>query len=104
MSQEDHQGLRKLTPKLLKNVHVFTGGVTASDVPSAPPEEADFEVKERPQPPDEPVMEHNYAERPAESPPPSESESNIRIKLKYLNDDLKLVDGRLEELLGDFKR
>lgn len=31
-------------------------------------------------------------------------EPNIRIKLKYINDDLKLVDGKLEELLGDFKR
>ncbi|GLG92648.1 Uncharacterized protein GBIM_00276 [Gryllus bimaculatus] len=29
---------------------------------------------------------------------------NIRIRLKYLNDDQKLVEGRLEELLGDFKR
>lgn len=59
-------------------------------------------------------MEHNYAERDTAKPlakekdpenaPPSEKESSIRIKLKYLNDDLKLVDGRLEELLGDFKR
>lgn len=56
-------------------------------------------------------MEHNYAERetvklPAKEndPEPADKESNIRIKLKYLNDDLKLVDGRLEELLGDFKR
>lgn len=31
-------------------------------------------------------------------------EPNICIKLKYINDDLKLVDGKLEELLGDFKR
>nr|CAI5822235.1 unnamed protein product [Callosobruchus analis] len=30
--------------------------------------------------------------------------SGITIKLKYINDDLKLVDGRLDELLGDFKR
>lgn len=29
---------------------------------------------------------------------------NIRIKLKYINDDLKLVEGRLEEHIGDFKR
>lgn len=29
---------------------------------------------------------------------------NIRIRLKYLNDDQKLVEGRLQELLGDFKR
>lgn len=56
-------------------------------------------------------MEHNYAERetvklPAKEKHPEshEKESNIRIKLKYLNDDLKLVDGRLEEPLGDFKR
>lgn len=30
--------------------------------------------------------------------------SNIRIKLKFINDDLKLVEGRLEEPLGEFKR
>ncbi|XP_069675233.1 transmembrane and ubiquitin-like domain-containing protein 1 [Periplaneta americana] len=29
---------------------------------------------------------------------------NIRIRLKYLNDDQKLVEGRLHEQLGDFKR
>lgn len=29
---------------------------------------------------------------------------NITIKLKYINDDVRIVDGRLEELLGDFKR
>lgn len=28
----------------------------------------------------------------------------IRIRLKYLNDDQKLVEGRLQEQLGDFKR
>lgn len=30
--------------------------------------------------------------------------NSIRIKLKYLNDDLKVVDGQLSELLGEFKR
>jgi hypothetical protein len=29
---------------------------------------------------------------------------SIRIRLKYLNDDQKLVEGRLHEQLGDFKR
>lgn len=29
---------------------------------------------------------------------------NIRIRLKYLNEDQKLVRGKLHELLGDFKR
>ncbi|KAF2904836.1 hypothetical protein ILUMI_01342 [Ignelater luminosus] len=65
----------------------------------------------------EPIMEHNYAERETVHVNSSEniestsskantenSDSNIRIKLKYLNDELKLVDGRLEEQLGDFKR
>lgn len=33
-----------------------------------------------------------------------DSADNIRIRLKYLNDDLKLVEGRLQEPLGDFKR
>lgn len=32
------------------------------------------------------------------------SEGNIRIRLKYLNDDQKLVEGRLQEQLGDFKK
>ncbi|KAB0802919.1 hypothetical protein PPYR_05105 [Photinus pyralis] len=71
------------------------------------------------------IMEHNYAERdpisvnndneekPSNSKFETEqcaaatnenSDSNIRIKLKYLNDELKLVNGRLEEQLGDFKR
>lgn len=30
--------------------------------------------------------------------------NSITIKLKYLNDDLKIVDGQLTELLGEFKR
>lgn len=34
----------------------------------------------------------------------TDSKDNIRIRLKYLNDDLKLVEGSLHELLGDFKR
>lgn len=41
-----------------------------------------------------------------EPQPNSEDQAsdNITIKLKYINDDIKVVDGRLEELLGDFKR
>lgn len=34
----------------------------------------------------------------------SSNEENIRIRLKYLNDDQKLVEGNLQEPLGDFKR
>ncbi|XP_044262249.1 transmembrane and ubiquitin-like domain-containing protein 1 [Tribolium madens] len=30
--------------------------------------------------------------------------TDITIKLKYINDDLKLVDGKLQEQLGDFKK
>lgn len=33
-----------------------------------------------------------------------QNDNGIRIKLKYLNDDLKIVDGQLNELLGEFKR
>lgn len=33
-----------------------------------------------------------------------ENGDSIRIRLKYLNDDQKLVQGQLHELLGDFKR
>nr|UOA02783.1 transmembrane and ubiquitin-like domain-containing protein 1 [Monochamus saltuarius] len=65
------------------------------------------------------VMEHNYAEQDTstssncrneqnsestERSLPSDNKSGITIKLKYINDDLKLVDGRLEEMLGDFKK
>lgn len=69
------------------------------------------------------VMEHNYAEYPSSSnmesfedqEPQNETPLNeqfhdnaendgITIKLKYINDDLKLVDGKLDELLGDFKK
>ncbi|KAJ8958345.1 hypothetical protein NQ318_017491 [Aromia moschata] len=67
------------------------------------------------------VMEHNYAERSGDPSTCSSSgtqqksderkgdhlsadKTGITIKLKYINDDLKLVDGRLEENLGDFKR
>lgn len=32
------------------------------------------------------------------------SAGSIRIRLKYLNDDQKLVEGKLQEQLGDFKR
>lgn len=40
-----------------------------------------------------------------EAKPEAESTTdNIRIRLKYLNDDQKLVEGRLQELLGDFKK
>lgn len=61
------------------------------------------------------VMEHNYADQNNgefadtgevnESKEPEVTDpAAIRIKLKYINDDLKQVDGHLEELLGDFKR
>lgn len=68
------------------------------------------------------VMEHNYAEYPSSSSEDcfenrniqnedqlkddnkSNENDGITIKLKYINDDLKLVDGKLNELLGDFKR
>lgn len=67
------------------------------------------------------VMEHNYAEFPSTSSANTfedvqEQDSHedqsqnkfendgIIIKLKYINDDLKMVDGKLDELLGDFKK
>lgn len=66
-------------------------------------------------------MEHNYAEYPSSSDTNSFENKNTKnepllkdnehvesdriiIKLKYINDDLKLVEGQLEELLGDFKK
>ncbi|KAF6206286.1 hypothetical protein GE061_017516 [Apolygus lucorum] len=39
-----------------------------------------------------------------QSDEPEQDVDNIRIRLKYLNDDQKLVRGKLHELLGDFKR
>lgn len=68
---------------------------------------------------DEIVMEHNYAREPScsnieenngdDTPHVPQlvkctENAGITIKLKYLNDDLKLVDGKLDELLGDFKK
>uniref|UniRef100_A0A8D8VG16 Transmembrane and ubiquitin-like domain-containing protein 2 n=2 Tax=Cacopsylla melanoneura TaxID=428564 RepID=A0A8D8VG16_9HEMI len=34
----------------------------------------------------------------------SSDDSDIRIRLKYLNDEERVVDGKLNELLGDFKQ
>lgn len=67
------------------------------------------------------VMEHNYAEYPSSSKDDcvgnrdthnetllnkeqNVDNSGITIKLKYINDDLKLVEGKLNEQLGDFKK
>ncbi|XP_063907175.1 transmembrane and ubiquitin-like domain-containing protein 1 isoform X3 [Zophobas morio] len=59
------------------------------------------------------VMEHNYAEAASsaesreaasDASKAAKEETDIRIKLKYINDDLKLVDGKLKEQLGDFKK
>ncbi|CAH0552721.1 unnamed protein product [Brassicogethes aeneus] len=62
----------------------------------------------------ETIMEHNYAERKNTTEAENKTETNaekleinensIIIKLKYINDDLKPVNGNLEELLGDFKK
>ncbi|PSN46105.1 hypothetical protein C0J52_02270 [Blattella germanica] len=40
----------------------------------------------------------------SESRDDAPSAGSIRIRLKYLNDDQKLVEGKLQEQLGDFKR
>lgn len=68
------------------------------------------------------LMEHNYAdhahgedttdtasvsfggEGETTSRPEPSDPSHIRIKLKYINDDLRHVDGQPHESLGDFKR
>lgn len=34
----------------------------------------------------------------------NDSNSDITIKLKFINDDQKVVTGSLKEMLGDFKR
>lgn len=80
--------------------------------PNPDPGQADHQI----------VMEHNYAEYPGSSNSEhvdnkeSEDETvtnniqntthivGIKIKLKYINDDLKVVDGKLDESLGDFKK
>ncbi|CAG9859554.1 unnamed protein product [Phyllotreta striolata] len=47
-------------------------------------------------------------EEPVPSAPPNEESEGqsvgITVKLKFINDDLKLVDGKLNESLGDFKK
>ncbi|KAL0271121.1 UNVERIFIED_CONTAM: hypothetical protein PYX00_008323 [Menopon gallinae] len=48
------------------------------------------------------VVEENTS--PSECETESSNDGNIRIRLKYLNDDQKLVEGKLQEQLGDFKR
>jgi hypothetical protein len=42
--------------------------------------------------------------QPAESDLTDAAEDKICIKLKFINDDQKLVTGSLKETLGDFKR
>ncbi|XP_049821033.1 transmembrane and ubiquitin-like domain-containing protein 1 isoform X3 [Aethina tumida] len=75
--------------------------------------------------PEENLMEHNYAERQpmathsqvgveaetittttsaTQVPLVIPDKDNIRIKLKFINDDLMHVTGNLEEKVGDFKR
>ncbi|XP_067014604.2 transmembrane and ubiquitin-like domain-containing protein 1 [Anabrus simplex] len=49
-------------------------------------------------------VEKDKTPEPSSSSANPSSQGNIRIRLKYLNDDQKLVEGRLEEQLGDFKR
>lgn len=68
------------------------------------------------------LMEHNYADHvhnesatdavsdsfgrvdEITSRPEPTDQTHIRIKLKYINDTLRHVDGHLHELVGDFKR
>lgn len=50
------------------------------------------------------LTEHNYAIPPETATNNNPNETGIKIKLKYINDDLKLVDCRLEETVGEFKR
>lgn len=53
----------------------------------------------------EPAAAPVVAATPVESTPQIESkESEFRIKLKYLNDELKLVKGCPNEFIGDFKK
>lgn len=87
---------------------------SSNDLPTSPvPDQVDNQI----------VMEHNYAEYPSSSNSAyleikntettselndevenHETNVGITIKLKYINDDLKSVDGKLDELLGDFKK
>lgn len=43
-------------------------------------------------------------EKPVDETLSSADENEITIKLKFMNDDQKLVTGRLKEMLGEFKR
>lgn len=44
------------------------------------------------------------AQQVAEDLSPLSEETKISIKLKFINDEQKLVSGNLKEILGDFKR
>ncbi|XP_014246067.1 transmembrane and ubiquitin-like domain-containing protein 1 [Cimex lectularius] len=65
----------------------------------------DAEDGQRPdEDPDRPLDDRPSDESRSENPPDIQPPGNIRIRLKYLNDEQKLVEGKLQELLGDFKR
>jgi hypothetical protein len=109
---------------------VPTGDVPQSSPPSQ--EEGGDEARSREDPQEEVKKQRfkffqnrlrpaNFGAAPAnETPPPTEEttegpdpsapnqqegeEEGIRIRLKYLNDDQRLVHGRLQEPLGDFKK
>lgn len=65
-------------------------------------ENKDVEKMNRNSSPTVDVLQDNAT--PSECETESSNEGNIRIRLKYLNDDQKLVEGKLQEQLGDFKR
>jgi len=46
----------------------------------------------------------NSSECTSEESTLSDSNNDITIKLKFINDDQKVVIGSLKEMLGDFKR
>ncbi|XP_063230756.1 transmembrane and ubiquitin-like domain-containing protein 1 [Bacillus rossius redtenbacheri] len=84
------------TTRLVRSPNmIFTRGDEAPSLrPETQPAGSDREEADG----DAPEAESEHLEEP------SSEMGNIRIRLKYLNDDQKLVEGRLAEPLGDFKR
>ncbi|CAH1997265.1 unnamed protein product [Acanthoscelides obtectus] len=77
-----------------RNEEPTTSSASQSQEPSAPPEEKVHSGTDNRN-----TGSSTYSTNNGEN-----HTGGITIKLKYINDDLKLVDGRLDEMLGEFKR
>ncbi|EFA13585.1 hypothetical protein TcasGA2_TC006890 [Tribolium castaneum] len=97
LDRRRHRPPRRLT----NHTHAVTiaEGTTSPAEPPKPPEPGSSSEDDRSRIVE--AMDEGAPERGPAGPTPK---TDITIKLKYINDDLKLVDGKLQELLGDFKK